>query len=58
MKNFKEKNVRLPTHFKPERYKLVLHPDLGKASFIGEEIIKFTYGASKGNRTPVISLES
>lgn len=41
MKNFKEKKVRLSIHFKPERYKILLHPNLEKASFTGEETISF-----------------
>ena len=41
MKNSKAKKVRLPIHFKPERYKILLHPDLEKATFTGQEVISF-----------------
>lgn len=41
MKNSKERKVRLPIHFKPERYKISLQPDLDKATFTGEEVISF-----------------
>ncbi|TSC86869.1 MAG: puromycin-sensitive aminopeptidase [Microgenomates group bacterium Gr01-1014_7] len=33
------KNVRLASHVRPERYKIMLHPDLEKFTFRGEETI-------------------
>lgn len=36
-----KKSHRLPSHFKPERYKIMLHPDLEKFTFRGEETIFF-----------------
>ena len=36
-----KKSVRLPANFIPERYGLVLHPDLQKFTFRGEETIEF-----------------
>ena len=47
MRNSKEKKVRLPLHFRPERYKISLHPDLEKASFAGEEVIEFRLSKSE-----------
>ncbi|OGE42848.1 hypothetical protein A3B45_01240 [Candidatus Daviesbacteria bacterium RIFCSPLOWO2_01_FULL_39_12] len=37
-----KKSHRLPTHVKPERYKIMLKPDLEKFSFEGEETIYLT----------------
>lgn len=34
-----KKNVRLPTHVRPERYKIILRPDLENFTFDGEETI-------------------
>ena len=42
LKNRKSKSShRLPSHFRPERYKIILHPDLEKFTFKGEEVISF-----------------
>src|SRR3989338_145843 len=40
MRNEK-KSHRLPAHFKPSQYKIMLHPDFEKFTFRGEEIISF-----------------
>src|SRR3989344_611868 len=43
MKNKKQtKSVRLPTHFRPMRYKIMLHPNLEKFTFRGEETVEFS----------------
>src|SRR3990172_275627 len=34
-----KKNIRLPMHVKPERYKIMLKPDLNEFTFTGEETI-------------------
>ncbi len=34
-----KKNVRLPAHVKPERYKIMLRPDLNEFTFTGQETI-------------------
>ena len=34
-----KKSVRLPSHVKPERYKIMLWPDLENFTFYGEETI-------------------
>lgn len=36
------KSVRLPAHIKPERYKIMLRPDLNEFTFTGEETIFLT----------------
>jgi len=42
MKNSKQKSVRLPGHIVPERYRLMLKPDLEGFTFYGEETIYIT----------------
>lgn len=39
----KKPNVRLPIHFKPDRYVLELEPAIEKATFRGSEILYFTH---------------
>jgi len=36
------RSVRLPDHFRPERYRIILKPDLDTFIFEGEETIRFT----------------
>jgi len=37
-----KKSVRLPVHVKPERYKIMLRPDLNEFTFTGEETISLS----------------
>jgi len=50
MRNEK-KSHRLPAHFKPNRYKIMLHPDLEKFTFRGEETISFNLTKSESKIT-------
>src|SRR3989344_5778879 len=36
-----KKSHRLIGHFRPQRYKIILHPDLEQFTFKGEEVISF-----------------
>src|SRR3972149_880111 len=46
-----KKSHRLPAHFKPNRYKIMLHPDLEKFTFRGEETISFNLTKSESKIT-------
>ncbi|MBI2021643.1 M1 family metallopeptidase [Candidatus Daviesbacteria bacterium] len=39
MSSKKQKNIRLPVHIKPERYKIILRPNFEDFTFFGEETI-------------------
>lgn len=41
MSRLKANKVRLPEYFRPERYKISIHPNLEEASFKGEESVTF-----------------
>jgi len=54
-----KKNVRLPVHVKPERYKIFLKPDLVGFSFEGEETISLTLNKpTHGSSNKEITLHS
>ena len=46
-----ENTHRLPSFVKPERYRIILKPDLNKFTFDGEEVISLTLEKSTGKIT-------